>query len=90
MSDLFLTKPKKPNTKIKPQKTSFDFNEKVVNCLIDKGVPFRVAEVAVIDMKGDIFKLYKENKMKPEQVASNIISTVCKRYTYDNKKWHYS
>lgn len=72
----------------KQQNTSFDYKEKVTNELIALGVPFRVAEVAVLDLKDIMYECYHK-KMKAKFAAVVMIDRVREVYTSKDGQWHY-
>lgn len=56
-----------------------DYKEAVAECLINLGIPLRVAEVAVIDMKQYWIDGH-HNKADPMDVAKDMEQTVRKSY----------
>ncbi len=93
MSKLFLTDPDNQSDEDNPlsqyRLPTFDFKEKVVEKLMmEWKVPFRVAQVAVIDLKKISYMCY-HYKLNPRQTAEMMISEVERLYKFEDGKWHY-
>ena len=82
MSSLFLTdpdNPHKPHRTLKTKRGYFDFKEGVEAELMNLGIPFEDARVAVIDFKSDIY-VHFNNKLTTRQAAVMIIDDVRRIY----------
>jgi hypothetical protein len=95
MSSLFLTDPDKVSldSLLNPEKKQsgnkfIRFKENVCQELQSLGVPFRAAEVAVIDDIGGIMKQHLVERIGPRATAEHMFNTVLNNYKTDNK-WHY-
>lgn len=65
-----------------------DYKECVEAALIKRGAPFRVAEVACIDLRGTVTLCF-HNKLTPAQTAEMLWQQVEKIYKHENGRWHY-
>jgi len=81
MSKTFLTNPKASDGK-KPKLTPFDFKETVTATFMKWGIPLRIAELAVIDYKSDVYQGYKD-KLTPMQTAVKMVDKIRKVYNVE-------
>ncbi len=91
MSKFFLTNPDDVSDELKNskrRKVTIDFKEQVSSQLQHLGVPFIVADLAVIDL-GFLMKSCRINKLSPSQTADMLIGQVKERYTNEDGTWHY-
>lgn len=82
MSKQFLTNPESPPTKNLPTPGGdayFEFKEGVAAELTNFGVPTRTAEVAVIDHRPQLIKMFHKHK-NPERAAVLLYDSVVSIY----------
>lgn len=90
MSKLFLTNPSQPSHLLtKDENLIWNFKEAVTAELIKCGVPFRIAELAVIDLKKFLI-LAQHNKLTAEQTANMLMCEVERLYKNNEGIWHFS
>lgn len=82
MSDFFLTNPgstQHSHLITKKQNGYFDFKENVSFALQELDIPLYYADVAVIDLKGELIQAHRD-KLQPKQAAVLIIDRVRSMY----------
>jgi hypothetical protein len=82
-----MARPKRKKQKILTS-ASFDYKEQVSFCLAHYDVPFRIAEIAVIDLGYEV-KVGYHNKWSADLTSITMLEKVKKIYMTDGK-WHYS
>lgn len=82
-----LTNPDNPPIWFQSKKSSIQYKENVVRALLHIGVPTRIAEVAVIDLKYKITSGY-HNKLLPNATATLMMDMINKIYKYSDGAWH--
>lgn len=85
MSHFYLTNPDKPPTR-KNEHVTFDHKEDTVRELHKLGIPLRVAECAVIDLKSALITC-QNTKLSPQQTADMMSEIVCEKYMKDDGRW---
>lgn len=90
MSKAFLTKPNSPTSHLigKVQNVHWDHKEATIRELVKEGVPLRVAELAMIDMRGYLFSAQR-NKLTPKQAAGIMFEEIERMYKA-GPVWHYT
>ena len=66
---------------------SFDYKEQVTACLAHYSVPFRIAEIAVIDMRYEL-NVGFHNKWSADLTSITMLEKVKRIYMTDGV-WHY-
>jgi hypothetical protein len=76
-----MTNPESPpsHNLTKKQNGSFEYKERVENCLIKLGIPFEKARVAVIDLRSRVYK-GQQDKLNPLQTAAEMLEDVRRIY----------
>lgn len=82
---MYLTDPDNPPLK-KSAYVVFEHKESVVRELRKLGIPLRVAECAVIDLKSVLITC-QNAKLSPQQTADMMSEIVCDKYMKDNGRW---
>lgn len=76
---MFLTGSNKPHNEPKKQRGFWEFKEAVEAELVNFGVPFEKARVAVIDLKGLVIN-HHTKKYTPKQAAGLMLDEVKRIY----------
>lgn len=84
-----LTDPDNPPKWFETKKASTKYKEDVTAALIKLDVPFRVAELAVIDIKYMVVSGYHK-KQKPNITANLMMDMINRIYKDEDGTWHYT
>ena len=85
----FLTNPESPPPIERHPVIHWEHKEATINALQQLGVPFRPAELAMIDFK-HVLGICQRNKLSASQTATMMLSIVERAYKNDDDSWQFA